>query len=266
MAQPYYLSKLTDELESRKRRNPSYTLRAFARYLDLPAPVLSEVLRQKRGLPKQRIPHVISRLALSPKDADRFLGSASFKSSGLRSLSNIPIFESDYRVLNEERDFKIIAEWEFYAVFELVDVKGFLPDPEWIAKRLGITSTRATSVLNALVEAGLLERSKGRYRKTSKQLTTSQDVQSLALRKSHKESLEMAAVKLESIPLEYRFFSSSTIPVDKNKLAEAKDLIREFRKRLTALLSKDRPTEVYQFCIQLFPLTQISSAMKGPKT
>lgn len=252
----YYLERLKEEFELRKRKNPSISLRAFAKQIGLAAPVLSEVLKRKRGIPQMQLSGLTKKLALSPTETQLFHASSRFWRSGLSQLAKVKIPDSDYELLDEERNFRIIAEWEYYAVFELVDTVDFSPNHKWIASRLDISEERARIVLEHLIEAGLLIRGKNQsLRKSAKQLTTSQDVQSAALRRSHKETLSMAATKLETVSLEDRFYSSSTVPIDKERLSEAKELVREFRKKLSGLLSKGKPSEVYQFAFQLFPLT-----------
>lgn len=265
--QSFYLSKLSEELESRKRRNPAYTLRAFARQLGIAAPVLSEVLRRKRGLPQAQVAQISKRLSLSPAETRVFCESAHAWRPGLRHLAAVEVSESEYKLIDEERNFRIIAEWEYYAVFELVDVEDFSEDPKWISRRLGITENRARIVLEHLLESGLLMRQpNGALKKVAKQLTTTQDQVSVALRRSHQESLEMASTKLETVPIEERFFSSSTIAIDKQQLPEAKELIREFRQKLSSLLTRGRRTDVYQFAVQLFPLTVPDQKTKGSRS
>jgi uncharacterized protein (TIGR02147 family) len=138
-----------------------------------------------------------------------------------------------------------------------MDLEDFSSDIAWIAKRLSISKSRAEIVIDGLLASGLIKRENGKLKKTAKQLTTTQDIQSIALRHSHKETLEMAVEKIESISIEDRFYSSNTIAMNRNKLSEAKNLIREFRRKLTALLEDGQKTEVYQFNFQLFPLTEL---------
>jgi uncharacterized protein (TIGR02147 family) len=80
---------------------------------------------------------------------------------------------------------------------------------------------------------------------------------STALRHSHREALTMGAEKLESVPLELRDFSSMTIAVSMERLPEAKKLIRAFQKQLSELLENGKRTEVYQICMQLYPMTEL---------
>ncbi len=261
---PYYLQKLSNEFHERQRRNSAYSLRSFARQLGLSAPVLSEVLRQKRGLPERQMGRVVSSLGLTPQEAQIFKTTAKTWRVGLRGLADVELSKADYKVLDNERDFRIIAEWEYYAVFESLELGDFSQSPAWIAAKLGITESRAKVVLESLISAGLIARTpSGKLVKTAKELDTPQDVQSTALRRSHRESLELASSKMETVPIAKRFFSSSTIAIDRENIPQAKELIREFRQKLAKLLAGNPSNEVYQFCVQLFPLTVPANQKKG---
>ena len=65
--------------------------------------------------------------------------------------------------------------------------------------------------------------------------------------------------KLDDVPVEFRDFSSMTIAVDPEKLPEAKAVIREFRQKMASLLRDGNKTEVFQFALQLYPLTDMNS-------
>ncbi|MGZ3699878.1 MAG: helix-turn-helix domain-containing protein, partial [Bdellovibrionota bacterium] len=62
----HYSELLNEAFAERKAKNPSYSLRAFARYLAISAAALSQVLSRKRDLSKRNALKVAERLGLSP--------------------------------------------------------------------------------------------------------------------------------------------------------------------------------------------------------
>jgi uncharacterized protein (TIGR02147 family) len=89
-------------------------------------------------------------------------------------------------------------------------------------------------------------------------MQTTDGIASAAVRKAHSEHLDRARESLERDPIEIRDFTSTTMAINVNKIPEAKQLIREFRSRLTKLLEADPKSEVYVFSAQLFPLSRRS--------
>ncbi len=253
----YYLSKIKEDLSLKQRMNPLYSLRAYARDLGVHPATLSQVLKGKRPLPLKDSTHVLRKLNLGPKESTLFMESIL---SGKASLDQIKLDESDERFMLDESHFKIISEWEHYAVLELFNLQNFRASNEEIAFRLNLTMNRVDVVIQNLLVAGLIVRNHDEtYRKIHEDVRTTENISSPALRASHRETVRMSLEKLEEIDLELRDFSSSTLALDPEKLPEAKTIIREFRKKMAALLRDGEKSEVYQLAIQFFPVTKTVS-------
>ena len=56
--------------------------------------------------------------------------------------------------------------------------------------------------------------------------------------------------------LEFREISSLSLAVDPDKVSEAKALIKKFKEELTELMTEGDVREVYQFNVQLFPISK----------
>lgn len=63
---------LMQELVRRSRVNPKYSLRAFARSLEIEPSFLSKLLSQKRSMTSSTVKRLAPRLALSPEQVERF--------------------------------------------------------------------------------------------------------------------------------------------------------------------------------------------------
>jgi uncharacterized protein (TIGR02147 family) len=252
--QDYYITRLKEDLSLRQRANPHYSLRAYARDLGMHSSTLSQVLKGKRALPIRTSSTVVKKLGLGPKEKTLFLESLYRTKT---NIDQIKIDENDDRFILDESYFKVIAEWEHYAVITLFDVDAFDPGIKDICLRLGLSENRAEVVLNNLLICGLVKTDEnGKLIKAHPKLRTTEDVTSLALRESHRETLEMSKTKLDEIETELRDFSSMTIAADLGKLPEIKTIIREFRQKMSALLRDGKKTDVCQLAIQFYPLTK----------
>lgn len=253
-SQAYYIAKIKESLSLRQRMNPHYSLRAYARDLDMHPSTLSQVINGKRGLPLKVASDVATRLSLSPKEKTLFMESFYRTKT---NIDDIAISEIDDRFMLDESYSKVIAEWEHYAALELFAIKNFECTVSQVSQHLGITENRADVVINNLMTCGLLKADdEGKLQKAQSDIRTTEDVTSQALKDSHKETLQMGLDKLEEIEVELRDFSSSTLAIDLNKLPEAKTIIREFRQKMAALLRDGEKTDVYNLAIQFYPLTK----------
>jgi uncharacterized protein (TIGR02147 family) len=152
--------------------------------------------------------------------------------------------------------FWLISDWYHFAILELLDTSDFQDDSGWIAARLGLSLDTVEGALERLLRTGLMRLEGGKYRKTNERVMTTEDIESQALRMSHRQSLNQAIGALDEIQVRDRDISSITMAVDVSKLPLAKELIRDFRRRLAALLESGERTEVYNLNIQLLPVTR----------
>ena len=251
METPYYIQKIKLYLEEKQKINSAYSLRALARDFNLDSSSLSQVLRGRRILPLNVANTIADRMKLSDKERTLFFESL----NRLRfSIDDIEIKKLDDRFMLDGSYYKVIAEWEHYAVLSLLELDGFTADESSIAERLNIKTDRAKQVLDNLESSLLIRRAGNRIIKVHDDVRTTEDVPSQALDDSHLETLELGKEKLK-IRKALRDFSSSTFSIDMAKLPQAKTIIREFRQKMTALLKDGNKTEVYQLAIQFYPLT-----------
>lgn len=255
--QSYYIQTLKEKLSQNQKRNPYYSLRAFARKLDIHAATLGQVLAGKRGLPYKRAYDISLKLALSPAEQNLFMQSF-YKSK--TNIDEIKVPAVDDRFVLDESYYKVIAEWEYYAVLELFDLEYYEISNDYISQKFNIKKNRAEVILNNLLRLGLITKNeKNIYAKAYPDIKTTEDIASNALKKSHIETLEMGIDKINEIEMQFRDFSSETLAIDLKKIPEAKIIIREFRQKMIALLKDGNKTEVYQLAIQLYPLSLIEN-------
>jgi uncharacterized protein (TIGR02147 family) len=253
-SEAYYISKIRDDLSLKQRANPSYSMRAYARDLGIHSSTLSAILKGTRPLPVKNSKEVVTRLNLSPKERTLFLESLYRTKT---KMDEIRIDQNDDRFILDETHFKVLAEWEHFALETMLEMTNFDATLPQIARRLGITTTRAQVVIHNLLTCGLIrENEQGRLEKVHARIRTPEDVTNHALRASHKETLEMGKSKLDEIEVELRDFSSMTIAMDLGRMPEVKSIIREFRQKMMALLRDGEKTDVCQLSIQFYPLTK----------
>lgn len=250
---PYYIKKIREEFSLKQRVNPRYSLRAFARDLDLHSSTLSSVLKGFRSLPVKNSQHVAAKLNLNSKERTLFLESIYRAKT---KIDEIKIDPEDNRFMIDENHFKVLSEWEHFAVETLLELTDFVPTIAGISQRLGITMNRAQVVVDNLLQYGLVKFDEtGSLVKVHAKIRTTEDVASQALRIGHRETLDMGKTKLDEIDVELRDFSSVTVAMDLSRMPEVKAVIREFRQKMMALLENGNKTDVCQLAIQFYPLT-----------
>lgn len=248
MSSPSYRSVLAKELLQRKAKNPAYSLRSFARDLEISPTALSQALNSRRDLSKRNLSKLCAKLPIPPALGQSFFSSAKSKESVDSKFDR----ES---VLLEEDSFYLVSHWYHYAIHSLAATHPNSADPDWIAKRLGIRPSEAREALKRLIRLNLVAVRRNKLVQIQRNATTTVDVPSSALRSFHREVLHLAIRSLERTPVEQRDISSMTMSIRKRDLARAKSRIQDFRRKLCQELEVSSGDSVYTLAIQLFPMT-----------
>lgn len=251
---------LHDYFAEMKIRNPAFSLRAFADRLQVSAPAISEILNGKRRVSRKLAEKMIVRVCDNPEEAQKILRLFP-RPKGASSVAEDEKFELSNAYTHLSIDhFQMISHWQHFAILSLANTKEFRADPYWIARRLSLKVGDTIQAIERLERMGFLEwdRRKKKINLKKAQFSTPEDVASAAIRAAHCEDLETARRKLEEIPVDLREFTSITMSVDARKLAAAKKMIREFRDQLSNFLESGQQSEVYRFCLYLFPLSNPS--------
>jgi len=168
-----------------------------------------------------------------------------------------------YREIREiEKDqYDYFSQWYYAAVRELILLPDFQEDPEWIAENLHpkITVKEAQAALELLLRLGFVKRNRSNTLvQSERNITTAQEVRSLAVANYHRQMIRKAAESIERTAYEKRDISSLTMAISQDKFQEAKRRIQEFRRELNVLLSEDGEADaVYQINFQIFNLTEV---------
>ena len=237
-------SFLQEKFTEIQKRNARFSLRSLSKKAGISPGSLSEILKGQRPLSISNADKIARAMQMSPQDYETLLCMMTPKSE--------TFFPT--RVISEA-ELSYITNWEYYAILSLMNTDDFVSDATWIAKRLGITLEASQKCIDNLLQIGIVGWQEGRLVRLRSSLTTTVDIPSKALREAHHNHIKKAAHSLENIAVEMRDFSSITMPMDPERLPEAKKIITRFRRSLTSLMESGKKKEVYTLNIQLYPLS-----------
>ena len=240
---------LQQELSRRCKKNPYFSLRAFARTLDVEVSSLSKILNGKRSLSKNMLHRISSQLGLPPDRVSYYEGKLQLRKQSKKKI--------EFTQLTLDT-FTVISDWYHYAILELVTVESFKSNRAWIAKTLGITVSEVNFAVERLQRLGMLSINGEDWRQCSGHLTTiGSNFAESALQKLQSQILHQAQESLHLTKIEKRDQSAMTMSIDSNKITEAKQRIKQFRREMCEFLqSSTQKDEVYQLSISLFPVSK----------
>lgn len=251
---------LQKQFTDRSRVNSRYSLRAFSRLLQMEASSVSQIMSGKRNPSKKVVDHICDRLSVGPETRE------SFTVTSKMSRKQVETAPLNFQQLAQDA-FAIIADWYHYGILELTFVEDFESEPEWIAKRLGISSVEASIAIERLLRLELLARVDGRLLKTERFITNySEGLTGPALKELQRQLLKKALEAIDMTPLEQKDITSMTMAIDPKKIPEAKARIKKFRRQLCEFLEDGERTVVYNLGVQLFPLSTATQSQGDEET
>jgi uncharacterized protein (TIGR02147 family) len=225
---------LQQEFIRKTALNPKFSIRSFSKQLGLNSGSLSQILAGKRPVTSKLIKTLEPKLGLPPK-----------------------FHLSDQYNFVDEESITILTHWYHYAILELTLIEGFKSDIDWISKRLDVPKVEISYAIERLLRAGLLIKKKDKLIKTQKFLTNYKNGQTSAAHKEYQRQLvQKALIAIDECPQDEKDITSITMPTNKEKLEQAREKIKNFRRELSAFLEDCEGDSVYQFTLQLFPVTK----------
>jgi len=241
---------LLQEFERRSSANSNYSLRAFARDLEIHSGTLSSILNQRRAVGAKTLAHIMKRLPLSATEKKKIL-------SALMMPSTVA---SEKPYLVDEEVLSVIKDWEHYAILAYLQLNKGKQSPGDIAKALRVPQAKFLRAVTNLEKTGLLKREGNLLKGTHNSLGTTRGIPSPALREAHVQYIEKAKSALTDFSVNERDITGTTMAVSSKNLPKAKELIRQFRAELSELLEQGETDDVFRLNIQLFPLTHKKDA------
>lgn len=255
---------LQKEFVRRLDGNASYSLRAFARDLDLSPSRLSESLNGKTGLSLSSVEKISVRLRLNKSERtvirDLYLLNGR-KNRGARDLAQKNLSKVRERTKIKKLDsekFKALAEWYHWAILQMTDLKKFSIDADWVSRKLGVSPERIRAAIPRLQALGLLKQVDGKWMQGPEIMLTEADPVT-PIRIYHKAMMQKAFRSIDEVPPERRFIQSMTFAMSSARYREVCAKVQELLKESWELSKDDDKDELYAINVQFFPVAKLDS-------
>lgn len=257
------------KFREKKIKNPSFSIRSWAKQMGLKSHgSLQQILSGNRKVPKKYVPLLSKSLSLSDAETlylDTLIdferaGSEEERDFYYKRLSNLRPNHKEIKI-KEIENFKYWQNPLHSIIRTMTERKDFQSDSSWIKKQLNFTASKyeIEEVIERLLNLKLLSKENGKLKKLNQYVQSRSDVPSKAVRSFHQKMCTLAAQALEDQSVEHREFNSINFNIKENELSEAKQMIREFRKKFIDRFeaSDQSSDQTYQLNLQLFSLTKI---------
>jgi uncharacterized protein (TIGR02147 family) len=160
----------------------------------------------------------------------------------------------------DHKAFLAISSWYFMPIRESMRMKDALQDPASIAKTLRgkVTAGEVKRAIEILIELGLLARDgvTGRVSYVDGIVDSRPEEESEGVNRYLEQFLDQAREAVRTTTVEEASFVGTAVAIRRDRLAEAKAMIHEFKARFIELAAapEGEGDDIYQFQLQFFPV------------
>jgi len=250
-----------------KRSQGHYTYRDFSAEMSFSSPnQLLLIIQGKRNVSEKNCDNYARILELGSREKKYFeilvhFNQAKFFEDKKKWLEEITPYwiEKAKHISSDENEY--LARWYVSAIREMVALKNFRDDAQWISKKLNrlITPHQAQEAWDLLLRLGFVKNEDDKWISTDDYITTGPEVADVHAIEYHEFMIEEArkSVRADS---DRRHVSSLCFTVDREYYLRFVDEIGKFRKKiideLSARVEKNQDQDLYQLNFQFFPLTK----------
>ena len=259
-------SFLKNQLHKKQLKNPAYSLRSFARDLDVASSSLSDLMNSKAKGSKASLDKIFSNLKVSAFEetylrlihAAQYAIDESSKNEAIKEAQKIKDL-LDIELLTEEQ-FLEVTSWITLAVIELLPIPPFNKSPFLMAEQLGIDQNQVQESLDSLIKNNLIYKSNEGLFCThpNAQIFLSKMPNQVA-KKLHEEIMKINMDTLWTTPPESRVNISTLLMIDEENIPQIQEEIQNFLIELINRQSKKpQKNKLYSLSLHLNPIK------KGP--
>lgn len=244
---------LNETYEVRKKKNARYSLRSFARDLDISSGRLISIMQLKELPGEVTLGKIFSSLSTAEDKKDKIL----------KDLKRARFKPKDHRFekVLDSSQVEQMGHWQTWAIYTLMQRQDFDGSAEWLAQKTELDKEFVLERLQALVHIGLVRFEDKKYLLKVGNVTSGSGIPSKVMRELHKQFIQRGVESIEAVDIQFRDISGITFCMEPEKMDEARTLISEFRSKMAGLVRSETPTsELYQLSVQFYPLL-----LKGEK-
>jgi uncharacterized protein (TIGR02147 family) len=257
-----------------KKASSRFSWREFAKRAGYASPVfLKLVTEEKSSLSAEGIERVGLALGLTDKEQEFFRLLVLFTHE-TDNAKKQKLFNDMRKIaalcksqVLEANLYDYYKEWYHSVIRELApNVSSESEISKLLVPKVPLPQVKASIAL--LLKLGLLEKDPdGKYRQTSRHITTGENISSMAVRKHHENMGILAVAALESFPKEERDISGMTMGLSKEGFEAVKAELANFRRRIKEIATQSENEEeaVYRINLQLFPLSKAARKTEETK-
>lgn len=237
-----FLQLITENFQQLKRRNPRYSLRAYAKKLEVSPGTLSEVMRAKLKLKPERMEKILYRLDIPVRRKNHLL------------LKMGKTAHHERQIVSKEAAL-FLAPWPHRAALHFFDLETENLSAVELSQRLDISLAETKKCLNQLLKLELLEvNEKGDFRRPQKIWHTTDGENNESVRLTHLSNFELEKKAYQAFDKDEKDFTAMMFAGNRAQLEHLRKEIRKLYEKTILTMENGPRDELYQISVSVYPI------------
>lgn len=255
-----YQKILKTEFQARHRRNLSYSLRAFARDLDISPGMLSRILSGKSTPSSFTAKSIAARIGYDEEKQKWFCALVEAdKGRSVETRNQAKEFLRSYvkglRTKKITLESSIDWNWYHFAIRRMTDLMQFRFDYKWIAEQLKLPKAKVTKAIQDLLSIGALIIEDGQLKIKNNYLVLFNGVKPKVREKMEKDIFARMLPSLIQARHEESYHRNHFFVLDKSQVEQIMQLIDSFENQIDDLTYKSKkPDDLFCLSIHFFSM------------
>lgn len=265
---------MKDWLEWRKKKDPHFSQRVFAKEAGLPlssSSLLPAVMKGRRNLSQNLRVQFAGVFKFSERDSRYFELLVQFnQAKGMEEknhfFSQLSKFRLSRASLLEDSQMAFFSKWSYSAVRNFFGMENKVSNPTAIGNRLfpKLSGEEVQEAIKLLLDLELIKKTANGYTVSDRHIFTSKDVQAKAARGHLEELTRMSMEVMDQVPPHSRQYNALMFTISEEGFLIVKERIRSFMEELREIIDRDHSEDrIYSMTLQLFPNSQLPEGGKA---
>lgn len=264
-----YREIISAKFQERRRNNPRYSLRAFAKDLQISPSRLSEVLSGKGTLSIGKARQITERLKMCPLTASDFIDMVEAAGKGVQTFRDAAARRVQIRSdVDEVRtftldEFSMVSDWRNLAIWSFMTLPSFNGDRQTIAHHFKMNLIEVEEVLRRLERLKMVSVNGKNWVVGKTQFYAGGLVPHNAIKEFHTQMSALGKKSIESQKFSERHLEAAILTIDRSRYGEIEQRIANFCRSLVDEFDNQPANDtVYGLSLQLFKLAEPIESLK----
>lgn len=162
---------LKNKFEEIQKKNPQFSLRAFAKKVEISPGKISDILKGQYLISREMAKKIAEKIDFENVQKTRFLDAVELENTNFEDYRNFSkslaeketFYAKELNPLQDDDEIQLLDHWTFYGMMAAFEIKDCDHTPAWLAQQMKLSEDVVLERLHIMIGRGIVEKKEDRY-------------------------------------------------------------------------------------------------------